>query len=145
MSVIDVPSVAKLPPLPPAALREAFAVHEITTIALAVLTLATGCTHAPRFEARALAAAERLAVREQVRELAKTRCGMCHQASRPTALPAALAIYNLDSENWSQTLSASQLRGGFPRRLNPQLDEAARRQLRGFIESELALRKEQEP
>jgi hypothetical protein len=55
-------------------------------------------------------------------------------------LPRALAIYNLDAPDWSSTLTASQLRNGFPRRLNGQLDEDGKRQLKTFIEGELALR-----
>jgi hypothetical protein len=36
--------------------------------------------------------------------------------------------------------AASQLRNGFPRRLNGPLDEDGKRQLKRFIEGELALR-----
>jgi len=119
--------------------------HFAALRALGIVTLATvavGCAHQLQFEAKPLAPAERLAVREQVRGYAKAHCGTCHQASLPTAKPAALAIYNLDAEDWSSTLTAAQLKGGFPRRLNAQLDDAGRQQLRAFIESELALRKE---
>jgi mono/diheme cytochrome c family protein len=109
---------------------------------IAVATLAIGCGHQPPFEAKPLAPVDQLAVRERVRGYAKTHCGVCHQASLPTAKPAALAIFNLDAENWSSTLTAARLRGGFPRRLNPQLDEVGRQQLRAFIEAELALHKQ---
>jgi hypothetical protein len=61
-------------------------------------------------------------------------------ASLPTARPGALAIYNLDAEAWSSTLTAAQLRNGFPRRLSGRLDDEGKRQLRTFIEGELALR-----
>jgi len=116
------------------------ALRALTLIALA--TVAIGCAHQPPFEAKPLAPADRLAVREQVRGFARTYCGTCHQASLPTAKPAALAIFNLDAEDWSSTLTVAQLRGGFPRRLNARLDDAGRQQLRAFVESELALRKE---
>ena len=92
------------------------------------------------FEARRVAPSELQQVREQVRGYAKTHCGTCHIASLSTALPAALAIYNLDATEWSSTLTAGQLRNGFPRRLNGRLDEDGKRQLRTFIEGELALR-----
>lgn len=78
--------------------------------------------------------------RDQVRGYARTHCGTCHMASLPTARPRALAIYNLDAEAWSSTLTAAQLRNGFPRRLNGRLDDEGKRQLRTFIEGELALR-----
>lgn len=109
------------------------------SIGLATLLLAA-CAHQPTFNANPLPAAERLAVREQVRGYARTHCGSCHIASLPTAKPAALAIYNLDAEEWSSTLTAAQLKAGFPRRLNARLDDTGRQQLRAFIESELALR-----
>jgi hypothetical protein len=78
--------------------------------------------------------------REQVRGYARTHCGTCHIASLPTARPAALAIYNLDAKEWSSTLTAEQLRNGFPRRLNGRLDAEGQRHLQTFIEGELALR-----
>jgi len=99
-----------------------------------------GCTPLPKFEAGALQSSELHAVREQVRDYARTHCGTCHIASLPTARPAALAIYNLDAAEWSSTLTAAQLRNGFPRRLNGKLDEAGKEQLKKFIEAELALR-----
>ena len=107
---------------------------------LAVAFLA-GCARLPVFEPRPVASAELQQVREQVREYARTHCGRCHIASLPTALPAALAIYDLDAKDWSATLTAAQLRNGFPRRLNGQLDEEGKRELKTFIEAELALRR----
>lgn len=85
--------------------------------------------------------ADTLALRQRLRELAKTHCGSCHQASLPTAKPAALAIHNLDADDWPATLSAAQLEGGFTRRLSGRLNEADRRWLRAFVEQEVALRR----
>ena len=107
---------------------------------VAVAALAGGCARLPVYEPRSLASGELQQVRERVREYAKTHCGTCHIASLPTARPAALAIYNLDAKEWSATLTAGQLRNGFPRRLNGPLDEAGKRELKAFIEAELALR-----
>ena len=106
----------------------------------ALASVVAGCAHVPTYEAKALAPAELSVVREQVRGYAKTHCGACHQSTLPTAKPAALRIYDLDSADWSSTITAPQLRGGFPRRLNGQLDDAGRERLRAFIEAELALR-----
>jgi hypothetical protein len=111
--------------------------------AIAIASLAvvvSACARLPVYEARATPAAELQVVREEVRGYAKTHCGVCHIASLPTALPAALRIYNLDAPEWSSTLTAGQLRNGFPRRLNGRLDAEGQRQLRMFIEAELALR-----
>ena len=106
-----------------------------------------GCAHVASpeanpaaYEARALPPAELQRVRDQVREYARAHCGKCHIGSLPTARPAALRIYNLDADNWSSTLSAAQLRNGFPRRLDGKLDGTGKQALRAFIEAELALR-----
>ncbi len=107
----------------------------------ATLALVAGCaTRVPAYEPRPVATGELEQVRERVRGYAKTHCGKCHLASLPSALPNALAIYNLDAKAWSSTLTAAQLRNGFPRRLLGQLDEDGKRELRTFIEGELALR-----
>ena len=107
---------------------------------VALAAFLAGCASVPVYEARPVASGELRQVRERVREYAKAHCGACHIASLPTARPAALAIYNLDAAEWSSTLTAAQLRNGFPRRLNRQLDEEGKRALKTFIEGELALR-----
>ena len=107
---------------------------------LVATALSSGCARLPTYEARVLAPTELQQVREEVRGYARTHCGTCHIASLPTARPAALAIYNLDAREWSSTLTAAQLRNGFPRRLNGQLDDRGKQALRTFIEGELALR-----
>jgi cytochrome c553 len=109
-------------------------------VPVVLVLLAAACARLPVYDARSLAPGELQTVREQVRGYAKTHCGRCHIASLPTALPAALKIYNLDATEWSSTLTATQLRNGFPRRLNGRLDDDGKRQLRAFIEAELALR-----
>ena len=117
-------------------------------IVASALALALGaCAHiavpgsAPAaYEAKALAAPELQKVRDQVRQHARAHCGTCHIASLPTARPGALRIYNLDADNWSSTLTADQLRNGFPRRLDGKLDDDGKKALRAFIEAELALR-----
>ncbi len=108
-------------------------------VVLVAIALA-GCARLPAYQAKAAAPTEFQAARDSVRGYARTHCGRCHMASLPTALPRALAIYNLDADQWSSTLTAAQLRNGFPRRLNPQLDDGGKRQLQIFIEGELALR-----
>lgn len=106
------------------------------------LALFGGCSshQPPRFEPQAVAPAEHAALRDRVRGYAKTHCGTCHQSSLPTSRSAALAIYDLDSDAWASMLTVARLQNGFPRRLNAQLDDSARQQLRAFIQSELALR-----
>ena len=113
-------------------------------LAAAVLAVGvTGCALRPgsaaiTYTPTALPPAEQRVVREQIRGHAKTHCGTCHQSTLPTAKPAALAIFNLDADDWWSTLTPARLTGGFPRRLNGLLDDAGRRQLRAFVEAELA-------
>lgn len=111
-----------------------------TPLCVVALALCGGCSQQPRFEPQAAAPAEHAVLRDRVRTLAKTHCGSCHQSSLPTAKAAALAIYDLDSDAWASMLTVARLQNGFPRRLNAQLDDSARQQLRSFIQSELALR-----
>lgn len=38
------------------------------------------------------------------------RCGACHQGSRPTAVPEALAVFDLDRTDWPQRFDARRFR-----------------------------------
>jgi mono/diheme cytochrome c family protein len=58
---------------------------------------------------------------EQVRELAKPHCGECHQSARPTAKPAALAVFDLDRVDWYVTMADDQLES-FRRRSEGKMD-----------------------
>jgi hypothetical protein len=110
----------------------------IATLSIAALV---GCSHVPAPSARPPVGTDPQALRERIRDYAKQHCGRCHIASLPSARPAALAIFNLDADAWSSTLTVAQLEGGFPRRLNARLDEAGRAELRAFLDHEIALRK----
>lgn len=110
------------------------------TVALLVACTA-GCANVAAPTRAPIALGDPQAVRERIRDHAKQHCGRCHIASLPSARPAALAIFNLDAEAWSATLTVAQLEGGFPRRLNARLDEAGRAELRAFLDHEIALRK----
>jgi mono/diheme cytochrome c family protein len=114
-------------------------------VALALAMVATACS-SPRPPGDAAARAPVVsgppdaALNERMRVFALQHCGTCHQASRPTARAAALAIYNLDAPDWSATLSRSQLEGGFTRRLKAQLDDEGLKLLQAFVASEVARR-----
>lgn len=99
-----------------------------------------GCVNLPRFEPRPLPEAEQGLARQQMRDHAKTHCGVCHQGSLASARPRALAVFDLDRDDWPVMLSTARLTGAFPRRIYSHLDEAGRQQLRRFVESELARR-----
>ena len=114
--------------------------RRFAAVLLAAVLGTSGCASRQAYTARPLATDEHAAVRERIRVEAKTYCGSCHQSSLPTAKPAALAIYDLDRDDWATMLTPARLQNGFPRRLNARLDAQGREQLRRFIEAELALR-----
>lgn len=114
--------------------------RRIAAVLLAAVLGVTGCATRQVYTARPLAADEYATVRDRTRVEAKMHCGRCHQSSLPTANPAALAIYDLDRDDWATMLTPARLQHGFPRRLNARLDAPGREQLRRFIEAELALR-----
>ena len=119
------------------------AMRALLIAAFAAIALTPGCalfTPPAAYQARALPGDELQSARGAVRGYAKTHCGTCHQSTLPSARPAALAIFNLDADTWSSTITASQLQNGFPRRLEGRLDERGKVALRTFIEGELALR-----
>lgn len=39
----------------------------------------------------------------------RTHCGVCHEPSRETAKPAALAVFDLEQERWWASMSDAQL------------------------------------
>ncbi len=117
--------------------------------AVMVCAALAACTHRPPISASSNAsttpavAAQPAAsgdVRERMRAITKVHCGSCHQSTLPTAKPAALAIYDLDSPEWPTTLSRARLEGGFTRRLNAVLDEESKSLLRAFVAAEAAKR-----
>ncbi|MBL8326269.1 MAG: hypothetical protein JNJ89_15060 [Rubrivivax sp.] len=90
--------------------------------------------------AQPLGATDVAALRARLREHAKAHCGSCHQSSRPSHKAAAIAIYDLDRDDWHTMLTVPRLQAGFPRRLTGRLDDAGRRDLQAFIAHEVALR-----
>lgn len=48
-------------------------------------------------------------LRESAREVLDRNCGECHTSALPTALPRALAIYDLSQLDWSQRMTPVQL------------------------------------
>jgi hypothetical protein len=49
-------------------------------------------------------------LRESARELLDQNCGECHTRGLPTALPRALAVYDLTRLDWSRDMTDAQLR-----------------------------------
>jgi hypothetical protein len=50
------------------------------------------------------------ALRDDSRLILEQYCGACHVRDSPTAVPGALAVFNLRDANWSARMSDAQLR-----------------------------------
>jgi hypothetical protein len=48
-------------------------------------------------------------LRDEARAIIRAHCGHCHVGGDPKALPRALAIFDLDSCEWSAHMSVAQL------------------------------------
>jgi mono/diheme cytochrome c family protein len=72
-------------------------------------------------------------LRESAREVLDRNCGECHTSALPTALPRALAVYDLTQLDWSRRMSAAQLRdaeGRLHEPIAPTLGEEEARAVR---------------
>lgn len=54
-------------------------------------------------------------LKENARALLEEPCGRCHISAYDTALPRALAIFDLSEADWSKTMSNEQLRNAYGR------------------------------
>lgn len=62
--------------------------------------------------------------RDEARLVLEARCGACHVGAYPTAVPGALAIYDLSQTEWASTLTKPQREDILGRLADPQgLDE----------------------
>jgi hypothetical protein len=87
---------------------------------------------------------------EEARVVLEAHCGQCHVGSYETALPRALAVYDLTDPDWSTRLTDGQLRSALGRLRDPiALDGEAKREVpahdlalfQRFVDEELLLRK----
>ena len=49
-------------------------------------------------------------LREDARAVLSQRCGECHDPTRSTALPGALAVFDVSEPDWSSRMTDAQLR-----------------------------------
>jgi hypothetical protein len=90
--------------------------------ALALLLL--GCAHEQR--PRAAQPAAPPPSREAVLAILVRRCGECHQARRPTAVPEALRVFDLDQPDWPERFDTERFQVALQRLGNdPASDRAA--------------------
>lgn len=78
--------------------------------------------------------------REAAREALKTSCGRCHDHVRPTAIPAALRIFDLQEQDWSARTSDLQLDHIEGRLAGFHVPEPDRVIIRRFLDAERARR-----
>jgi hypothetical protein len=78
--------------------------------------------------------------REAAREALRTSCGRCHDHARPTAIPAALRIFDLQQQEWSvriTDLHLDHIEGRLEGFHVPQPDQVT---IRTFVDAERARR-----
>jgi hypothetical protein len=91
---------------------------------------------------------ERLALRDDARLILERHCGSCHIPDYPTALPRALAVFNLREPDWSARMTDAQLHSAEWRLGEPLAPDGAdndvtqdeRARLTRYVEAELARR-----
>jgi hypothetical protein len=82
----------------------------------------SACSSAPLVEARAVSAAELPALQDTTRELVRPHCGLCHAPSSPEAKSEALAVFDLERQDWGDAMNRGQLatfRRSIARRMAP--------------------------
>ncbi len=71
-------------------------------------------------------------------EVLAHHCGECHASHRPTALPPALAVFDLDRPDWPQHFDASRFEVALARLQDkPEADQAL---FRAFRDAQLGRR-----
>src|SRR5688572_27280401 len=103
-------------------------------ISLSMFSVA--CSQPEPIKERSLSVEQLDVLRGQVRESAKAACGSCHQHTSPEAKPAALAIFDLDQEQWHTPMTDHQFHE-FLKRGGGKIDQIA---ARSFFEGELERR-----
>jgi DNA-binding transcriptional regulator YdaS (Cro superfamily) len=81
-------------------------------------------------------------LREGVRPLVSARCGMCHSATSPKALPGALKVYDIDQVNWTERMTDTQVKNILQRFRGPAIPQAEVDRVTAFVDAELASRRE---
>lgn len=84
-------------------------------------------------------------LREEARALVSPRCGMCHSAASPKALPGALKVYDIDQVNWTERMTDTQVKNILQRFRGPAIPQPEIDRVTAFVEAELASRKVQKP
>jgi hypothetical protein len=87
---------------------------------LAVLSLAGCARPAPHHLVNV-----REVLRDDARLVLERHCGQCHIGAYPSALPRALAVFDLSQTEWSSKMSAAQLKNALARLSAPLAPDGA--------------------
>jgi cytochrome c5 len=79
-------------------------------------------------------------LRDEARPLVAARCGMCHSKASPKAIPAALAVFDIDRADWTSRMSKLQLPKILDRFKGPKIPSADIEKVTAYVEAELASR-----
>jgi mono/diheme cytochrome c family protein len=82
------------------------------TPSLVMLAFVASCRHPIKTDPLPL-------LREDARAIVSQHCGECHDPRRSTALPGALAVYDVTEPDWSARMSDAQLRNAIWRLSEP--------------------------
>lgn len=88
------------------------------------LLVLTACSSGPSVPPQLAPDAERAVLQDRTREIVRPHCGSCHTTSSPQAVPDALAVYDLERQDWGGSMKRDQL-GTFHRSILRKLPEAA--------------------
>jgi hypothetical protein len=85
-------------------------------------------------------------LRDDARLVLEKHCGQCHIGAYPTAVPRALAVFDLSETQWSNKMSPAQLRSAVARLSAPLSPTGAQNEVapkerddvRRFVDLELA-------
>ncbi len=124
------------------------------TRAIAIALLLLGCADAETVTALVprAPATQRERLRDDARLVLEANCGQCHIHDYDTALPRALAVFDLSELEWSAHMSDVQLidaAGRVAGRRGPdgplEIDDDDVARVRVFVDEEIALRQSQGP
>lgn len=80
-------------------------------------------------------------LRDDARQLVNSRCGTCHSATSPKAMPGALKVYDTDQVDWTKRMSDAQVKKILQRFRGPVIPKDEIDRVTAYVDAELASRK----
>ena len=123
--------------------------RQLWSAVLCAVVIAASCERRVEPAAHGEPATDRsVALLDDARLVLERNCGSCHIADYPTALPRALAVFDLRQQEWAARMSESKLRQLVPRLEGPVPPDGApssatdseRASVQRFVDAELERR-----